>query len=534
MTRLIGLVTLIGLAGCTSDTLDLYAPDWERIGVERGDRDLVHPDMIPSPKAEQPIQLPDLSSGEQADVSLEQAVMMALSRNRDLSVAQLNPVAAGAFELIERGVYDAELFAEASIGKEESIEVARSTGDQFPVDADTSSIEAGIRQSTPTGTDVELNITQDRDISNRSPEQQSARVGLTVTQSLLRGLRPSVNLAAIRQAELETDASYYELRGFIEALVAETEAAYWQYALSKRRIEIFERSLEVAILQSNQIEQRIEVGDLAPAERAAILSEVALREQSLIDANAALHASKLRLLRLVDAPLSHKGFSTTALDAPSGELPPELEDTDSRVKLALQSRPDLNEARLRLEQSRLETIRTRDGLLPRLELFATLGKTGFDDTFAGSFEDLDSDTYDFALGIRFSQALGRNDARGRDALALASRDQALLAIGNLEQLIELDVLLADNEARRARDQIRASRITRELQEKTAQAEQERFSVGSSTALLVAQAQRDLLDAQIAEVEAAVAYRLALIQAHLAEGTLLERRGIVADVPMNRP
>ncbi len=520
-------ILTLALAGCTGSTLDLYAPDWQRIAVERGDRDPVQQSSIPTPTAGQPVEELDLNADGILSLSLEQTVLTALSRNRDLQVAQLTPVETGAFELIERGAFDPEIFAEASIGNEESIEVARSTGDQFPVDADTSSIEAGISASTPTGTELELAVTQERDISNRSPEQQTARAGLTITQSLLRGLRPSVNLAAVRQAELETDASLYELRGFVEALVAETETAYWRYALAKRRIDIFERSLEVARKQSNEIDQRIEFGDLAPAEAAA-RSEVALREQGLIDARASLEAERLRLLRLVDAPLSVQDVLTTGLDEISQELPPDLDDTSSRIELALRARPELNEARLRLEQNRLETIRTRDGLLPRLELFATLGKTGYDDTFAGSFEELDGDTYDFTLGIRFAQALGRTEARGRDTLALASRDKAALAVSNLEQLIELEVLLADNEVRRARDQIRASRTTRQLQEQTAQAEEERFRVGASTTLLVAQAQRDLLDAQIAEVEAIIAYRLALIQAHLAEGTLLERRRITLD------
>jgi outer membrane protein TolC len=49
-------------------------------------------------------------------------------------------------------------------------------------------------------------------------------------------------------------------------------------------------------------------------------------------------------------------------------------------------------------------------------------------------------------------------------------------------------------------------------------------VGDSTCLLVAQAQRDLLESQIDEVDAVIAYRLALIQLYLAEGTLLGRRG----------
>ena len=68
-------------------------------------------------------------------------------------------------------------------------------------------------------------------------------------------------------------------------------------------------------------------------------------------------------------------------------------------------------------------------------------------------------------------------------------------------------------------------MTRALQEQTLQAEQERFSVGASTSLLVAQAQRDLLVVQLAEIEAIVDYRIALVSLYLAEGTLLQRRGI---------
>jgi outer membrane protein TolC len=64
-----------------------------------------------------------------------------------------------------------------------------------------------------------------------------------------------------------------------------------------------------------------------------------------------------------------------------------------------------------------------------------------------------------------------------------------------------------------------------LQEQTLEAEQERFSIGSTTSLLVAQAQRDLLVSQLAEIEAIVAYRVALVSLYLAEGSLLERRGI---------
>jgi outer membrane protein TolC len=87
------------------------------------------------------------------------------------------------------------------------------------------------------------------------------------------------------------------------------------------------------------------------------------------------------------------------------------------------------------------------------------------------------------------------------------------------------VRLAVNEVERARRQISATAATRELQEQVVASEMERFDVGASTTLLVAQAQRDLLASRIAEVEAVVNYRIALIELYLVEGSLLERRGV---------
>jgi outer membrane protein TolC len=101
----------------------------------------------------------------------------------------------------------------------------------------------------------------------------------------------------------------------------------------------------------------------------------------------------------------------------------------------------------------------------------------------------------------------------------------MAAIENLENMVQLDVRLAANEIERTHQQIEASRVTREMEEQTLTAEQERFSVGDTTSLLVAQAQRDLLVSRLAEIEAIVEYRIALVNLFLAEGSLLERRGI---------
>jgi outer membrane protein TolC len=464
------------------------------------------------------------AAGEPLELSVEEVVMLVLQNNRDLKVQRLNPVIAGTFEQLERGAFDPELFASLDYAEERASEVSRSTGTQFDVEADNSTASLGIRKFLPTGTTLEATLEQSRDISNRAPEQQIARAGISITQALLRGFGPAVNLVAVNQAKLGTLASRYELRGFAEALLAEAEIAYWNFVLAKEQIAIFESSLAVARQQRDETELRIEVGLLPEVEAAAARAEVARREQALIDVRSTLEERRLRLLRLLN-PEQNDAYAQqiVATSDPRTKAEP-VRDLAERLQLAKKLRPDLNDARTRLEQYNLETVVTRNGLLPRLDFFISLGKTGYADSFSASFRELDGNSYDLAAGLRLSLPLGNRTAKAQDLAASSTRQQGQEAVTNLQQLVELDVRLAFNELERNRQQITASAVTRALQEATLAAEKERFDVGASTTLLVSQAQRDLLVSQIAEVEAIVNYRIALVSLYLSEGSLLERRG----------
>jgi outer membrane protein TolC len=328
--------------------------------------------------------------------------------------------------------------------------------------------------------------------------------------------------------------SNWELRGITESLLAATETAYWDYVLAGQKIAIVERSLAIARQQLDEIEQRIEVGTLAPIEAAAAHAEVAGHEQALIDVHSTLEESRLRLLRLIN-PASKRPFDLQIKAISAAEINPvPITDLPDRLLLAAQSRPDLNEARLRLKQNRLEIIVTRNGLLPRLDLFINLGKTGYADSFSAAFRDLDKNNHEISAGITLSHYLNNRQATALDRAARASRRQAADSVENLKQLVELDVRLAVNEFERARKQIRASRATRLLREETLRAEKERFDVGVSTTLLVAQAQRELLLSAIDEAEAIINCRKALINLYRAEGSLLDRRGIRVASPSMGP
>lgn len=521
MKRVLTAAGLALLAGCSPadrwsafDTRTLYA-DLHRDGA-----------AAESQESEIPARtIPTRDESGRIVLTIEQSALMALENNRDLRVNRLTPEIAATFEDIERGRFDPELFGRAEIVETEAVEISRATGENFAAEREDTVYEAGIRQELPTGTSIEAGVLSNRETSNRAEEQQSARVGLTLTQALLRGRGAGVNLARVEQARLDTVASRYELQAFVETLLAETERAYWRYALGRQETTIFEQSLEIARLQQQEVEDRIRIGVLPTTERASAAAEVAQREQALIDVRAGTDVLRIRLLRLTNPDRDGRLGTPIAVTSDPRTEPLPVDDLEDRITLAIRTRPELNESRTRLDSARLETVVTRNGLLPRLDFFLTLGKSGYSDSFGNAFRDLDGDSFDLAAGVELSASLGNRTARALDQRAGVSRRQAAEAIRNLEQLVEVDVRIAASEVERARQQIAASSVTRALREEALRAENERFRVGSSTTLLVAQAQRDLLESQIAEVEALTAYRLALIDLYVAEGTLTQRRGL---------
>ena len=491
---------------------------------------------LPEPAAVQPATAQPADSKPEAppvaaaqgplDVGVQDAILLSLENNQGLVLERLNPEIIRTFESEEEAAFDPVLAGQVSAGRTKAERLGQS-GRLEGSTADDVGAEVSLQKTTPAGTTIGAEGSSTYSGSSLYGDQLvSSRLGLTLSQALLRGAGSDANLAAVRQARIDTRISEYELRGFIEILVAQVEITYWDYTLAQRQIEIYDESLKVAEQQLAQTRERIAIGQLAETEQAAADAEVALRKEDLINAHADLATVHLRLLRLLNPPGSGWDREITVRDHPA--VPDaQLEPVDSHATVALQMRPDLNQAYLGVQRGDLELVKTKNGLLPKLDAFITLGGTGYADSFGGSITARDGDGYDALAGLRLEYPLGNRSARSKYTRAVYSRRQASEAVKNLEQLIQVDVRSAYIEVNRTREQVTATAATRALQEEKLRAETEKFKVGKSTSLLVANAQRDLVAAKIAEVQAVVNYLKAFVRLYQMEGSLLTRRGIAA-------
>ncbi|RZB34983.1 MAG: hypothetical protein SRB1_00751 [Desulfobacteraceae bacterium Eth-SRB1] len=460
--------------------------------------------------------------------TVKDAILIALENNRSLTVERLNPSIQQTFEDQERAVFDPTIEAEVSAQRNDSQSQTRSGSDTESSVNDVYHGSISLKEFFPSGTFVEADaITERTDSSLYNEAFSSTRLGLSVTQPLLRGYGTDVNLAQLRQSQLETNITQYELRGFSESLLAQVETTCWDYALSQRRIEIVEESLKLTRQQIAETEEMIRVGTMAEAELAAVQAEVAAQQQDLINAKSALESTRLLLLRLLNPPgqtLWYRDIDLVHLPA----LPEiKLDAVGAHVAVAMKMRPEINQAKLSIQQEDLEIVYTKNGLLPRMDLFITLGKTGYADSFSGSVSNITGDSHDAMVGLNFEYPIFNREAKAQHRRALLRRDQAEIALDNLKQLIELDVRKAYIEINRTKEQISAGTATLKFQKEKLRIEIEKFRVGLSTNFFVAQAQRDLLASRINEVQAVVNYLKALNNFYRLEGSLLKRRGIIA-------
>ncbi len=472
----------------------------------------------------------DGQNGQFRRLGLEEAIASAIERNHEFKIRRLVPEQQAAERERRRAAFDATFGATISnsdrLGKQ--IQQSGALGDNV---ANRTDVGLNWEKRFPSGTQAEIEVTTGRNRSARAPNLFSTRVGINLTRPLRQGAGREVNLVSLRSAELDERISRYELEAYLLALVGQIEKKYWDFFLALREREIVKTSLELARMQRDETAKRIELGSIPESELAAADAEVALREEAYINAGSQVETTRISLLRMINPDSEHFWkYHLELTDEPTDSDFPATSPQEL-IDLALVKRPELKQAQLDLEKGNLDLIRTKNGLLPRLDFFTTLGKSGYAQTFEDSADKFGAKGYDLQAGVLYELALGRRDARMQVKRSELSLKRSQEAIYNLRQLVQEDVLKAFLEAKRAALQIRATEKTVAKQQEKLRVETIKFSLGKTTAFQVAQAQRDVAASQITALKSRVGYLQALTDLYRYAGILCERRKIeIADQP----
>ena len=252
-------------------------------------------------------------------------------------------------------------------------------------------------------------------------------------------------------------------------------------------------------------------------------AEVANRRENLIRADAASRDAEDRLRRLIMDP-SDRSFWQVRLqpvDEPAAQNAPP--DVDRAVEVALDQRYDLALARQELGNVDTNLQFLTNQKLPDVRVEASyrgggIGGTqllrsgGFPGTVTGSLSTGFGDvvgqlfTRDFptwSAGVTVSYPIGRSYEEANYTRTEIERRQMQQRIASLQLQVAEAVRQAARQVQSTAERVDASRAAAKLAEERLQVEQRRFDAGLSTTFLVTQAQRDLLQAQVNLLQAAL-------------------------------
>ena len=312
---------------------------------------------------------------EPAILSLRDCVVMALDGNPDVAAARLLPAIASESVRAEEGVFDPVLSASLTGGKEKlrvaraGIDKTHETGIFDTYRAETFGTATGLEGTTPIGLGYSLlySGTMDKHTFSGFQSEYRGGLGFSISQPLLRDGGTGAALAALRIAEKGRRISELEWRRFLMAMILTVSDAYWDLVFASRTLELETEFLHLAETLHRENEKRFEAGTLAAVEVIQSRAGVAARRDSVFLALKALATREVALKILVlEDPDPWLGRPVVPGDPPATEA--SLASLRVCVREGLVKRPEVHEARARLERSRINERFARNQLLPSVDL----------------------------------------------------------------------------------------------------------------------------------------------------------------------
>jgi outer membrane protein len=410
----------------------------------------------------------------------------------------------------------------------------------------TATLQTRFSQAFTSGTTLSVSFNTQRTSTNQLRSvftpAYTPSLGLVITQELLNGFGFSVNRRFFEVANTGRQIAREVYRQQVITTLALAQNSYWNLVAFRETVRAAEQSLQVAQQLYEDNKKQAEVGTLAPLDVISAESEVAARRRDLIVAQTNLQQAEVQLKTLfskeMDAALAAARIEATdALPEPQDADIPKLEDA---LAAAQKNRPELFQAQGNILNQEAAVRFTKDALKPTVNLFGQFissslygeqivsGAPGAPSLvlpggWGRAMTQLAHFNYpDYAIGLSVVIPIKNRSAQADNIRARLEEQQAEYALQGTRNQIALEVRNAVIGLMQAKSQVEAAQKAVQFEKQTVDAEQKKLAAGTSTPYQVVLVQRDLLSAQLAEVQARSNYAKAHVEMDRSMGVMLEK------------
>ncbi len=497
--------------------------------------------MISHPSHAQTAASPGATEDRELELTLVNAIQLAVQHNLDIEHERFGPQIARTDVETAKAEFDPVVGAETFISQTKVLPTTEAgvvdpnTGVIVAVEriepfSKNGEINPFLKQKIITGGSYELRFVNTRE--NVSPTasgvtrtiadpRYESSLELEFTQPLLRDFGIAVNKAPIRRAEKSEAIAHQRVIQVILNVVFQVQERYWEMVFRIQDLAAKRESQKLAedFLAENKI--RVELGTLAPIELVQAETQVKLREEDVIVAEAAVREAEDALKEVINIPdmLGSWNIRLKPTDQPTFEPISSLAVED-QLREALLQRPDIIESKLTIESREIAREEALNQRLPKLDLVARGNLNSFGKDAGESLSDLSEITgYQWVFGLQFEYPLGNRAAKNNVTRRKLELRQALVRQRLVKLIIVREVRQAIRGIETASKRVEVTRAASRLAQTQLEAEQEKFRLGLSTSFRVLEFQRDLTDARSSEIQALSDYNVELGRLDLRTGKL---------------
>jgi len=488
-------------------------------------------------------------------VSVADVVRLMLGSNLDVTVNRFSPLVNQYLIQTLFRPFEPTLDISATVRRNKEPAASQLVGANFLTRL-SHAYTVGYGQTLQTGTRLDVafvvNRRSDNSVFNQYNPSYSGNITYAVNQPLLRNFGRDINRAQIRIARNNLNLSEIDFEMQMIELVTNAQNLYWDLVFQREDIKVRKQSLELAQKTLSDNKRQVEIGTMAPIEVVQAESEVAQRQEQMVTTSFTADQTQDRIKRLI-TNLGDPAMITAQLDPMETARRPSPDDVmrlEDAIQYALESRPEMRQLKLQLQNTDVEMQYNKNQLLPSLNVNASYTQSGLGGVqtlrselggsevsvirggLADAFGQLFGYNYTgYSVGFNLSIPLSNKSVQAEYSRSLTNKQAIEARRHRLAQQIALEVRNAQSQVDMNRARIEAAEKALLLANMQLEAEQKKFQLGTSQIRFVLQEQRNVTAAQTSQIQALVNYAKALVEYDRAVGRTLRKNNIEIEKQM---
>ena len=450
-------------------------------------------------------------------LSFDATIELALENNFDIQLAKYDAYVKREDLGAAESVFDTLLTAKIGYTNDQLARSSSLAGTK----SKTNDYNFGIFKKLPTGTELDIDFTNQRSWSDSSyvavNPSYEPKAKIAITQPIAKNFFGLIDRGDIKITKFDIEKSDYTNLDKIEGYIADVQKAYLELILAYEAFEIKKEMLDRAEHLCNINSDKLKRGLIENPEFLASRANLDLRKVDLLLAENQIKTAG-NTLRL------HLNIENDVEIKPSDNFKDKLADLsfDECVAIAVEYRRDYKKANVNVESKKLNLVLKENNKWPEINLEASFVKNGIGKQYNDALGQLTNDNKkEVYIGLTFSYPLENRSAKSKLNKAKLEKAKALVELKKIERKVVVDI---DEKVRNynvLKEKLEQQKKIENLQAQKLEGEGLRFKFGRSDSDTLIRYQQDLLDAKIASLGAAQDAEKALIEVKLAQDSLLD-------------